>query len=264
MRDEAHPMYALAPMTGPWFAQHGEDEILSSMLTSHRGMFVEVGAADGIEGSNTLHFEQRGWRGVLIEANPHLAARCRNVRQSVVVERAVTAPGAPNVIPFQIVTVFPQLSGLDLDSETLRKYGVDDLETILVPTSTLDEVLSEYLHDNQLDFITIDVEGHEWSVLQGFSINVWKPRIVIVERNYHPNWRIFRYMHEHGYAYTRTTGVNDWFERGVAQSTPQLVRAALPLYALGVRPTLKKTLSRLHLLKFASAFRRQILRKRAN
>jgi FkbM family methyltransferase len=241
-----------------WYAQHGEDRVLSAMFPSASGVFVEVGAADGVEGSNTLHFEQRGWDGILVEANPHFAALCRNARRSVVVECAVTAPGAPDRLPFQIVRNIPQLSGLALDAETLRRYGVDDLETVWVPSSTLDAVLFEHLGNRAVDFVTIDVEGHEWEVMQGFSIDVWKPTVVIIERNYQPDWRIFRHMHAHGYGYTRTTGVNDWFERGVNQTNAQLVRAVLPLYGLGLRRLVKNGLARAHLLELASKVRRRL------
>ena len=37
-----------------------------------RGVFVELGAYDGITSSNTLVLEKcHGWRGVLIEGKPH-------------------------------------------------------------------------------------------------------------------------------------------------------------------------------------------------
>jgi FkbM family methyltransferase len=244
--------------THNWYAQYGEDQILSTMFSSSSGTFVEVGAADGVEGSNTLHFEELGWDGILVEANPYFAERCRRDRRSPVVERAVTAPGAPNSLAFQVVPDIPQLSGLELDSETLRRYGVEELETVWVASSTLDTVLSEHLVGRTIDFMTIDVEGHEWPVLQGFSIGVWKPAVVIVERNYQPDWRIFRYMHLNGYAYTRSTGVNDWFERDIAQSAPQIAWRVLPLYLLGFRRIVKNSLDRLHLLGIASSIRRRL------
>ena len=57
-----------------WYAQFDEDRILRSMMPQREGLFVEVGAADGVVGSNTLHFEQTGWTGVLVEASPTAAS----------------------------------------------------------------------------------------------------------------------------------------------------------------------------------------------
>jgi FkbM family methyltransferase len=232
-----------------WYAQFGEDRILDAMMPHHDGLFVEVGAADGVDGSNTLHFEKLGWTGVLVEANPYFAQQCRSSRSSMIAECAVSSPNHPRIVPFTIVTgAHQQLSGLKPKVETLRRHGIERVETVLVSCRTLDEVLSEMIPGRIPDFVTIDVEGHEWSVLQGFTLDVWRPSIVIVERQYHPDWRILRHMHRHGYAYTRTTGVNDWFERAVPQSGLELARVAAPLYWNGVRPLATAGLARIGLL----------------
>lgn len=238
------------------YAQHGEDELLASRFPQRHGVFVEVGAADGVQGSNSLFFEERGWSGVLVEPNPYFAARCRDQRINQVAEYAVTAPDAPRQQSFQVVRENPQLSGLELDAETIRVHGVQDVEVVSVACRTLDEVLREYLGDKLIDFVTIDVEGHEWSVIQGFSLDVWQPSVVIIERNFHPDLRIFAHMWGHGYAYTRTTGVNDWFERGRPQSRAALILSVAPLYRKGARRTVKRALDRLHLLDTAARLRR--------
>ena len=82
-----------------------------------------------------------------------------------------------------------QLSGLRPNAETLRLHGIDHLDTVLVRCKTLDEILFDLIPGRTPDFVTIDVEGFEWAVLQGFTLDVWRPRVVIIERNYYPNWR---------------------------------------------------------------------------
>jgi len=65
------------------------------------GFFVEAGANDGITQSNTaLLARYRGWRGLLVEPVPELAARCRAQRpESIVEQAALVAPdhGSPTV-----------------------------------------------------------------------------------------------------------------------------------------------------------------------
>jgi FkbM family methyltransferase len=237
--------------TAGWYAQFGEDRVLAEAMPKRDGLFVEVGAADGVVGSNTLHFEQLGWRGVLVEADPIAAEECRRARSSIVVECAVTEPGSPTLMPFTIVPQIQQLSGLRPIREVLRRHGIDKVETVLVSCRTLDEVLHEVIPGCSPDFVTIDVEGHEWSVLRGFSLDVWRPTFVLIERNFYPDWRILRHMHRHGYAYTRTTGVNDWFERSVEQTWMQMVRAAAPHCRRNARPLIRAALERLRLLSVA-------------
>src|SRR3954469_595595 len=50
---------------------------------NHIGTCVEVGAADGVSCSNTLHFEKRGWPCLCIEANPVHEASLRSNRRHV-------------------------------------------------------------------------------------------------------------------------------------------------------------------------------------
>ncbi len=221
-------------------AQFGEDRFLDEYFAHKRdGVFVEVGAYDGVEMSNSYFFEQRGWTGLLVEADPDVAARCRAARpRSVVVNCAVVAPGTSPTVTFQISEEHKSLSSLSFDRsrrEALETItGAVRLREVSVPARTLDDVLAQHAPAAPIDFVTIDVEGHEWDVLRGFTIARWRPEVVILERNsLLPDARIVRYMFGHGYAYLRTRGVNDWFVRrdgSLVRRVPNLVRFAATLY----------------------------------
>src|SRR5215813_10776357 len=79
------------------YAQFREDiGVLEFFGTDYRGQFVDVGANDGVYGSNSYLLERHGWTGVLVEPSAHLAEACRRLRPgSVVVNKA--AVGDPNV-----------------------------------------------------------------------------------------------------------------------------------------------------------------------
>ncbi len=69
---------------------YGLDELdkkLEPYIDFDNGIFVEAGANDGQTQSNTAYFARhRGWRGLLVEPIPELAARCRVARPESVVE----------------------------------------------------------------------------------------------------------------------------------------------------------------------------------
>lgn len=196
------------------YAQFGEDTILRHMFPKAHGTFVEVGAFDGITGSATYALEtSMQWTGVLVEANPELAEKCRQLRKSSsVIECAAVAPGCPRHVDFQLATLDGQLSSLKISKDQMRRVPNRDTKSISVLAMTLDEILDASGIREGIDVVTIDVEGFEWNVLQGFSINLWRPSVVIVENNAHfIDRRVSRYFHSNGYAIHAITGVNVWW-----------------------------------------------------
>jgi FkbM family methyltransferase len=214
----------------PFRAQFGEDRILARYFADRRsGFYVEVGAHDGVHLSNSYYFEQIGWRGVLVEPDPEMARLCeRNRPRSIVVTYAAVGPGSPAQVPFEVAADLRDHSSLALSEQQGQRIqtivGRLSLQRIVVPALTLDEILDR-CSAPEVDFLTIDVEGHELAVLEGITLDRWKPTIVIIERNTElPSRAILRRMRKEGYSYLRTTagftafkeganGANDWFVR---------------------------------------------------
>src|SRR5262249_34889134 len=66
-----------------------------------------------------------------------------------------------------------------------------------------------------------DVEGHELEVLRGFSIEKWRPTIMLIEDNSDfANTAVCDYLRRFGYVRFKRTGVNDWYAH---RSNKQLV-----------------------------------------
>jgi FkbM family methyltransferase len=205
-------------------AQFGEDRILAEIFADRvEGCCVEVGANDGRTGSASYLFEKRGWRCLLVEPIPALAQRIREHRTSTVVNCA--ASSSEGEAKFFVAEGVDAVSGLDLTPdrmEWIRRAG-GTIREITVRTATLDSLLEE-AGFTQLEFVTIDVEGHELSVLEGFDLETYRPRIVIVEDNsVNGNVSVARHMADHGYVHFRRTGVNEWYARG---SDVELIKPA--------------------------------------
>jgi FkbM family methyltransferase len=208
-------------------AQHGEDRILFEYFGRKRsGYYVEVGAFNGVDLSNTYFFEQVGWDGILVEPHPELAARCRRDRpRAAVFACAVVPPGAPASVAIEVSDGAELYSSIKMGHEqhrhVRRETGGLSIRRVEVEARTLDAVLEEAGAPEGIDFVTIDVEGHEQGVLEGFDLTRWRPRVVILERNgaiLPPG--IARHMTRHGYAYGLRTGVNDWYFAPGADARP--------------------------------------------
>jgi FkbM family methyltransferase len=223
------PTMAVNVLQGSWdratsdksfTAQFGEDRILA-----HRLRGSQMGANNGVDASNTFYFEQVGWQGICVEADPVMAEECRQRRPGfTTVHAAVVAPGTPPSVTFEVVEGNTGLSALsfseDQKEHVVRYAGEFKTKAVTVPAKTLDDILTENHAPQPLDFVTIDVEGHEWGVLQGFSARYWRPRVIILERN-GPELdpKIRAYLSENGYRYLQTTPPdttpgNEWFVPG--------------------------------------------------
>src|SRR5258706_337902 len=165
-------MTALDPSRagGSYRSQNGEDRWLEAHFDGKRGgFFVEVGAYDGVNLSNTYHFEQSGWTGILVEPDPEMAARCRGARpRSRTFECAVGAPEGKAEISFFQVAGGEEYSTTSLTAahrERLDRLGLRWRE-VRVAVRTLDSILEE-ASPSEVDFVSIDVEGGEMAVLSG-------------------------------------------------------------------------------------------------
>ena len=209
------PEEPLQDTAGTYRAQNGEDRWLDAYFAGKRdGFYVEVGAYDGSHLSNTYHFEQIGWTGVLVEPDPVMAAQCgRNRPRSRTFACAVVGPGEAGEIVFFRVSEGAVYSTTYLSPshrQRLDKLGFN-WEEIRVPARTLDSILAE-VAPARIDFVSVDVEGGELHVLRGFDIGRWKPAMVIVESNARRRDQAIRdYFVEHGYAYRHSIDVNDFY-----------------------------------------------------
>jgi len=203
-------------------AQFAEDRILAEIFGDRTdGYCVEVGANDGVTGSASYLFEQRGWQCLLVEPIPALAEEIRRHRSCRVVSCA--ASSSEGEATFFVAEQVEAMSTLDLTprrAEWIRQSG-GAVREIAVRTATLDSLLAEAGFP-EIQFITIDVEGHELAVLEGFTLETYKPRIVIIEDNsVDGDPHVGKHMSERGYVHFRRTGVNEWYAH---ESDAELVR----------------------------------------
>jgi FkbM family methyltransferase len=187
------------------FPYEAEDELKEAYLRDiNQGFFVEVGANGPRTLSQTYALEQRGWTGVLVEPQPDLAAELRRQRSAKVFAEACTS--RRNSGSRMLLHLAGGHSSFD---QNLNIADVKPHGTIEVPTRTLDQILTD-AGAQRVDFISIDVEGHELEVLDGFDFERWQPRLMIVE-DLLLNLRLHRYITRRNYRWLRRTGIDSWY-----------------------------------------------------
>jgi FkbM family methyltransferase len=171
-------------------SQFGEDALLWSLFEGQLdGFFIEVGAFDGYSLSTTYAFEAMGWNGLLVEALPASCSACAERRKfSRVVNSALGRRGSGGTTTF---TVVDDDHGGMLSYHTTDQTHMEMLrrgqmlrKAVTVPLTTMDALLESHPGGPPtVDFATIDVEGGEPDLMDGFDLARWKPKVLIIEDN---------------------------------------------------------------------------------
>tara|TARA_R110000824_G_scaffold5436_1_gene25099 strand:- start:5611 stop:6216 length:606 start_codon:yes stop_codon:yes gene_type:complete len=161
-----------------YYSQFGQDEWLIENVFNYKenGYFIDCGCGNPTSGSNTYCLEKFfDWDGIGIDLNispdfPKIR-KCKSV-QAVLSSRI----GELKKISFQGC-----LSGI-MDS-TSSNYIKDKTNAIEVysPTITLTEILSQLNAPNEIDYFSLDVEGHELEVLKGIDFSTYKFNVFGIE-----------------------------------------------------------------------------------
>ena len=165
------------------YSQEGEDVILNRILSGQgRGFYVDVGAYHPRRFSNTHLFYQRGWSGINIEPNPDAirifkAVRRRDINVCLgISDRAETL----TYYNFEDPALNTFVEGLVKSRLENTPYKV--LKTTPVRVERLADVLARYLPaGSKIDFLTVDVEGLDFAVLQSNDWERYRPRWVLAE-----------------------------------------------------------------------------------
>lgn len=203
------------------FSQFGQDAFVVSMLEGMRnGFFVEAGAYDGVQGSNTLLLEQSyGWSGICVEPNDREFARlvrnraCRCVhtclydRETEIefVEDAASGSGIlAGYHPAQLEFVTSAYK-VPLDSSGRPK-------TVIKPTRTIKSVLDECSAPRVIDYFSLDTEGSELAILRSFPFDEYSIRLLTVEHCWLPNReRIQELLESRRFHRAETLGIDDCY-----------------------------------------------------
>lgn len=164
------------------YAQNGEDIRVWRAFRDADGplTYVDVGANEPRHLSITASLSDLGWSGLLIEADPRLAAELRVFRPGdTVVECA--ASDREGTLTFHAVpgTGLGTLSADEAEAARRRGFATQE---ITVPARPLSAVLDEHgLATAPIHFMSIDVEGAEASVLAGLDLRRHRPWVLCIE-----------------------------------------------------------------------------------
>ena len=155
-----------------------------------KGTFIEIGAGNGIVASNSLFFEKElNWNGILIEANPTFYKNLKKNRSQQHIFNCLVSDSKTK-LKFDIMEGNSGLcSGVDntLAKEHKEAYyynknwgeNSNKRQELMQPRS-MQSILDE-VGLFEIDFFSLDVEGHEYNVLNSIDFSKTRINVILIE-----------------------------------------------------------------------------------
>lgn len=165
------------------YSQEGEDMILRRLFEKQqRGFYVDIGAHHPKRFSNTFFFYKKGWRGINIDAMPNSMFLFRKIRpRDINIEIAIL--DRKQKLKYYMYnepalnTFSKEIAQKRIDKDNYNIISEKEMET-----SKLEEIFKKYLpYDQEIDFMSIDVEGLDLQVLKSNDWRRFRPKFVLLE-----------------------------------------------------------------------------------
>jgi len=193
-----------------FYSQFGQDKYVDDYFKQkNNGVFLDVGAYDGIAISNTYFLEKfRNWTGLCIEPlKDKFDLLCKNRKCH---KENIAVSDKNGIAEFMEVRDKNETwsSGFSMYSQSKRKRGYN------VKTVPLQSLIDKHNLYN-IDYFSLDVENAELLALKGLDLNKTKIKLMTVENNgYKDNRKLVnKYLSSFGYKLIGTCGIDEVFER---------------------------------------------------
>jgi len=185
---------------GQMHSQVGQDWLVATLLgCKSDGWFVDLAANDAMKLSNTLMLERDfAWKGLCVEANMNYMYGLSH-RKCKVVSGAVGA--SDEAVRFTMRGVRGGIVGDETDNK-----DVGDGTSVNLRTVPLGDIFAEMDAPTVIDYFSLDVEGAESIVMQGFPWDKYRFSVITVER---PKPDLQTQLTHHGYQRLRVNSAFD-------------------------------------------------------
>jgi FkbM family methyltransferase len=180
--------------------------VLSVYNNKRNGYFIEIGAYDGIESSNTYVLEKDfGWNGICIECNPRFYNTLINSRNCLKSDNAIYN------IDGREMEFYDSGGYAGLVETNNHKHIINDPK-IIVKTKKLVTLLDEIKAPSFIEYLSLDTEGSEYEILKEHNFDKYKFGYICVEHNrIEKNRKAIRELLESkGYIFKRENGDSYW------------------------------------------------------
>jgi len=167
---------------------------IDSIIDKNNGFFIELGANDGLNQSNTARFEFfKNWSGILIEPSFEKYIQCIKNRPN-----SITLNFACVDNDYDDEFILGDFNGHLMSSVDGKRLNNNNL--VKVKATTLEIILDKYKDfDVEIDLLSLDTEGYELNILKGLNLKKYRPRFLLIEIYNFDYDNILKYLNDNQY-----------------------------------------------------------------
>lgn len=161
-----------------------QQDLLAIWITdpTNENFFVEFGAADGLEWSNTKVLEDLGWNGICAEPSKEFRHRLVENRGCKLDFRAVHQISGQELDFLDVGVLGTLIDYAFLDEHSSARKQSKNLYR--VETVSLVDLLEFHSAPQHINFISIDTEGSEFDILKEFDFEKYTFDFLAIEHNH--------------------------------------------------------------------------------
>ena len=160
------------------FSLTGIDLVIDYIFKKKNGFYIDVGCNHPVYNNNTFLLHKKGWKGVNIDIDLK-SIELFNIFRKEDFNINVAASSKDDVLEY---INFHEKSPINKIKDDDVKSVVPFREIKKINSLTLDSIIENSpFKDKKIDFISIDVEGHELEVVKGLNLQKHKPSIIVIE-----------------------------------------------------------------------------------
>jgi FkbM family methyltransferase len=188
--------------------------VLSHLKFKRDGFFVEFGATNGVDLSNTYLLEKEfGWKGILAEPAIIWHKDLRMNRSCLIEDSCVWSNTGEELIFTE--SQDPELSTLTkLKLKDSLRYKRLTSKEYLIRTISLTDLLRKFQAPSVIDYLSIDTEGSEYEILKSFDFQNYKFQVITCEHNFSQDRnKVYSLLSKNGYkrVYEDLSNFDDWY-----------------------------------------------------
>ena len=196
-------------------SQAGQDKMIKKNFFDGKknGFFIEIGAYDGISGSNCYHFERfLNWDGIAIEPSNIQFEKLKKNRKCKVLNNAISDE-VKEVEFIEVAEGLTQMSGINNSSfernfQIISNNQASKTNSINLKTITFDEIVPK---NKDVDYLSIDIEGGEMNLLKSIDFKTNSIKVISVENNIPKEQNFKNFFEEINFTYLDRIGQDEIF-----------------------------------------------------